>query len=250
MMIDIYICEDQKKQLEKLKKIINAYLFKENELPVKIACVSQDPDVILNEVQTSENTGLYFLDIDLKSHMNGIELAYEIRKYDPRGFIVFLTAHPEHMHSIFQYNLEVMDYILKGAQETIAGKIHACIKNAWIRHEALLSKNGQLIRVRHQDNTFYLDAQNIIYIETIKGSHKINIYTTDTIHECYMTLKEIRETLPEFFIQCHHSCLVNQKHITHIDRKKRIVYLTNDYTCDISQRMMKNLCSNEQPKPR
>lgn len=45
--------------------------------------------------------------------MNGFELAQEIRKFDPRGFIIFITTHAELSYMTFTYKVEALDYIIK-----------------------------------------------------------------------------------------------------------------------------------------
>ena len=239
-MLYIYICEDQKKQLESLKSVIEKYLFRQKDMDMKIVCATSDPDKVLEVVQEKKNTGLYFLDIDLKSHMTGIDLACKIRQYDPRGFIVFLTAHHEHMPSILHFKLEAMDYIIKGT-ETVKAQIQACIQDAWNKYTIYRTQHKEQILIRKNNSNFYLDTDKIIFVEAIKNTHKINIYTTESVLECYMTLKEISEKMPDTFIRCHNSFIVNRNHIIKLDKSKHIISLTNGYSCDVSLRMMKNI---------
>lgn len=79
---------------------------------MKLQISTDNPDELIKQLKKSENTGLYFLDIDLKSNKNRIMLAKEIQEYNPRGFIVFITSHSEMSFITFQY-LEALDFILK-----------------------------------------------------------------------------------------------------------------------------------------
>ena len=101
-MIDIYICEDIQKQRERIAYYVEtAIMIEEYDMELKLA--TDDAGAFLQAVKKSKNTGLYFLDIDLGSGKNGLELAREIREYDPRGFIVFVTSHSEMSLLTFQY---------------------------------------------------------------------------------------------------------------------------------------------------
>ncbi|MBA5760556.1 response regulator, partial [Escherichia coli] len=66
-----------------------------------------DPFELVSRMPRHQGMGLYFLDIDLgQPDMNGFELAQEIRKFDPRGFIIFITTHAELSYMTFTYKVE------------------------------------------------------------------------------------------------------------------------------------------------
>ena len=61
-MINIYICEDDKRQLDFIKKTISdAILFDDTDM--KLVLPPQYPDEILECAKKSKNCGLYFLDV-------------------------------------------------------------------------------------------------------------------------------------------------------------------------------------------
>ena len=93
-MLDIFVCEDDTVQRQTIVQTIENTVLIE-ELDMQLGLDAGDPFVLLEKVKTSQNTGIYFLDIDLNSNMNGMKLAQQIRLSDPRGFIIFITAHSE-----------------------------------------------------------------------------------------------------------------------------------------------------------
>ncbi len=96
---------------------------------MKLLISTDNPEELIEQLKKSENTGLYFLDIDLKSSKNGLMLAKEIREYDPRGFIVFITSHSEMSFITFQYKVEALDFILKNDPHQLQHRICECIEN-------------------------------------------------------------------------------------------------------------------------
>lgn len=104
-MLNVYVCEDNPKQLKSIETIINDFIIIHN-LDMQITLATTKPDELLRNVSDSPQTGMYFLDVDLKSNMNGLTLAKEIRKYDPRGFIVFITTHAELTYLTFYTKLK------------------------------------------------------------------------------------------------------------------------------------------------
>ena len=125
-MLDIFVCEDQDTQRRTIVQTIqNAVLIE--ELDMQLALDTGDPYALLDKVRDSRNTGIYFLDIDLNSDMNGMKLAQQIRLFDPRGFIIFITAHSELNYITFQYRVEAMDFVLKDNPAEAKVKIRECL---------------------------------------------------------------------------------------------------------------------------
>ena len=104
-MLNIFVCEDNEVQRRTIVQIIQNTVLIE-ELDMQLVLDAGDPHVLLERVKASQNTGIYFLDIDLGSNMNGLKLAQQIRLYDPRGFIIFVTAHCELSYMTFQYRVD------------------------------------------------------------------------------------------------------------------------------------------------
>lgn len=78
-MIDVYICEDHPEQRKVISQYIRSAILIE-EYDMKIGMETEDPEKILEAVRNSENMGLYFLDIELNTNMNGLVLADRIRE--------------------------------------------------------------------------------------------------------------------------------------------------------------------------
>lgn len=127
-MIPIYICEDRKEQLDAIVRIIENFIFI-NSFDMEIKGCFQEPDMLIACIKRNEPvTGLYFLDIDLKSDMDGVKLAEIIREYDARAFIVFITTHEEMAMYTLKKRVEPLDFIIKGTSD-FASQIEKCLKN-------------------------------------------------------------------------------------------------------------------------
>ncbi|MDT2428833.1 response regulator, partial [Enterococcus avium] len=80
-MLNVYICEDDKRQLDGLTAIVRTTIMME-EYDMNLKLATTNPLNLLSEVKKKKNSiGLYILDVDLNSTINGIELAAEIRKF-------------------------------------------------------------------------------------------------------------------------------------------------------------------------
>lgn len=211
------------------------------ELDMRLVFDAADPYVLLEQIRVSQNTGIYFLDIDLNSNMNGMQLAQQIRLSDPRGFIVFISAHSELSYMTFQYRVEAMDFVLKDNPAEVKVKIKECLLNAMERYTLQTNKSHRVFTIEAGGRKISVDYDDIFFFETSGNIHKIILHAKDRQIEFSGTIKELADTLDDNFVRCHRSFLVNKKNIKETDAKKRIIYFANGESCLMSTRMMKEL---------
>ena len=239
-MLKIYICEDIEVQRNKIQQVIENIVLME-DLDMELSCVSEDPHRILEKVKETEAVGIYFLDIALGSDMTGLTLAQEIRKYDPRGFIIFVTTHSEMSYMTFIYKLEALDFILKDAPEDLGKRIYECILKANQRFASINNKVHANFFVKLNEKVFTVDYDDILFFETSTNVHKIILHCKNRQMEFLGKIKEIEKEVDERFYRCHRSFLVNKDNIKEIDFQNRVIYMVNGDECLISSRMMKGL---------
>ncbi len=239
-MLNIFVCEDHAAQRRSIVQIIQNTVLME-ELDMQIVLDSDDPYVLLEKIKSSENTGIYFLDIDLGSSMNGLKLAQQIRLFDPRGFIIFITAHSELSYMTFQYRVEAMDFVLKDNPAEAKVKIRECLLNAMERYTLQTNKIHKVYTIEAGGRKLSVDYDDIFFFETSSNIHKVILHAKDRQIEFSGTMKELTGTLDSNFVRCHRSFLVNKNNIKETDSKNRIIYFTNGETCLMSTRMMKGL---------
>ena len=239
-MLDIFVCEDQAAQRQAIVQMIQNTILIE-ELDMQLVLDTEDPYVLLETVSNSQNTGIYFLDIDLNSTMNGMKLAQQIRLSDPRGFIIFLTAHSELSYMTFQYRVEAMDFVLKDNPGEMKVKIRECLVNALERYTLQTSKIHKVYTIETGGRKISIDYNDIFFFETSSNVHKIILHAKDRQIEFNGTMKELAGALDDNFVRCHRSFLVNKNNIKEADAKKRMIYFNNGETCLMSTRMMKGI---------
>ena len=239
-MLKIYICEDIEVQREKIRKSIENIILIEN-LDMELSCVSNNPHTILEKVKETEDVGIYFLDIDLGADMTGLTLAQEIRKYDPRGFIIFVTTHSEMSYMTFIYKLEALDFILKDNPEELDRRVYECILKANQRFASVNNKVQANFSVKVNEKVITVDYDEILFFETSTNVHKIILHCKKREMEFWGKIKDIEKEVDERFYRCHRSFLVNKDNIREIDFQNRVIYMVNGDECLISTRMMKGL---------
>ena len=76
-MTEIYLCDNELIWLEQMEQAISDFIIS-SDWALAIACRASAPQELLNQLmQHRTSGGIYFLDINLRSEMNGITLGAE-----------------------------------------------------------------------------------------------------------------------------------------------------------------------------
>lgn len=239
-MLNIFLCEDNEKQREIYTNLIKKSILIE-DFDTKFICSTTNPHKVLEKMKDMSGTGLYFLDIDLRSDINGLTLAQRIRKLDPRGFIVFVTTHSEMSYMTFTYKVEAMDFIIKDNPKELQNRIHQCIIDAYTRYTSRNNQEQKTFTVKTSDREYCIALKDILFFETSENVHKLILHTANSTIEFLSKMKEIEPLLDERFYRCHRSFLINRNHIQEIDLKNHTITMSNQEVCLASGKLIKVL---------
>lgn len=236
----IYICDDNEKEREIVEKAIkNTILINNQDFSIGIS--TNNPYEVLSKLKgNNKERGIYFLDVELKEDINGVQLAAEIRKIDPNGFIIFITSHGELSHLTFTYKIEALDFIIKDEFQ-ISNRVSECL--IYIERKLRLEE-GEISKVfvaRVGDKNISIDFNNILFFETTEKLHRIKLHGVNRTLTFYGTMKEIIAKLDKRFYKCHRSYIVNKDYIKEVDTKNMIAILNNGQQVIISTRLLKGL---------
>ncbi len=241
-MIHIYICEDSNVQRDQMVTYVSDFLLMEN-LDMDLRYATGNPIELLENIEDAKETGIYFLDVDLQHEMNGIQLAAEIRKCDPRGIIIFITSHSEMTYLTFMYKVEAMDFIIKDNINDIRSRMVECIRAANERFSIDTREGKKRFQMKVQDKFINVSHEEIMFFESSpQRLHKVHLHLENGIIEFYGKLQDV-ESLDENFFRCHKSFIVNVKSIKEIDLKKKLIHMMNGEKCFGSYRLIKQLVS-------
>ncbi|MBZ9637247.1 LytR/AlgR family response regulator transcription factor [Clostridium sp. FP1] len=241
-MINILICDDCSKTLHLIKNIvIKTYEEEMNLKDFNVLTFNKSADLI-SYVKNSVEKNIYILDIDLNEEKNGLKLGREIRKLDQySGEMIFVTNHIELSFKVFQYKLRVVTFINKSIHLESQLKESLLIATEILNKQKDEKKKKLIIKIGTE--TFNILLQDIIYIETIKNSRKVILYSTNTMVEFYSTLKELMNSLDGNFIQIHKTSIVNKKYIKSVCKNSNNPYveMTTGDRCSISRTGLKEV---------
>lgn len=236
MAINVYIAEDNITQRATLEQAIKNYqLFSDWELALVYSTGSGEE--LLKNIDRRNQWNIYFLDINLdeKAGMsNGFTVAQEIRKFDPFGFIIFITVRSELSFLTFQYRVQALDFIIKDPAVDIRERVHTCLKTIEQRLGSLTTSQTIKLNTGNEITSFILD--DILYFSSNKG-HVLSLHTrNDQYLINQTTLNNLEEQLSDSFLRCHRSFLIHKKAIVSIAKNFSSVTLENGVEIPVAVR--------------
>ena len=248
-MIDVYLCDDEKVQLSHLAKIIGTYL-QATQKNARLISAQQNPEELLKDLSGHEqNPSLFFIDIQLStSSMDGFLLAWEIKQRAPLCHLVFLTCKEDLAWQTFELELEVLDYIVKRTEfflndtvtDSLAKRLDRILEKIET-HLAHLKADVRLVRIECGSKLIDLDVSSILFIQTVKGKHQIEIFSRHQRIITRMPLNSLYDMLSPDFVYINRSCIVRLDKILEADRKNRFLTLDGGHKLEISYREIKNV---------
>ena len=200
-MIPVYICDDELPVRNNLEQIVgNQILILDSDMgPVRAL---EDPEELLKLQKQDSVPAIYFLDIDFPGKMSGLELAQKLRQYDPRGFIVFITAHSDLAFETFRLRLEALDYIVKGNRAAMTGRVQQCLESIVERMQAQRPGQGNYCTVKILDTVRHIPVHSILYLEAVGLRHTLRLHLDDELLEFNSSLDHFAQQLGEGFWRC------------------------------------------------
>lgn len=242
-MLNVVILEDNKAHRDKLKDIIENHIIRE-KLDIKIALITQSPEETMKIIdKTGENT-IFFIDIDLKTDVNGLKVGELLRNNYPNCFIVFVTTHSEMCFLTFEYKIEALDFIIKDNVAQFKDRVCSCLSKAIERVTPL--EDDDVLTIDGEESVVNIKFKDILFIETTPASHKLRIHEKNRQIEFYGTLVELEKRLNEDFFRCHKGFIVNMKKIISVDKRERIAKMDNGEMCPISFRYLSQVLNKIQ----
>lgn len=239
-MQKIYICDDNKIQLIKIKNIIQEEVLKQ-DYNMKIEKYYTSSEELLFDTVESKEPNIYFLDVCIENENSGFKTAIEIRNKQPNAFIIFITSHYEFVYNVFSYHIEPLDYIVKEInEENIKKKIENCL----ITIDMRCNKDGKAYNkfsLKIGRSTISEDFEKIISFEKVADSNRVIMTTKNSKMEFYGSISDIINNLNEDFFRCKRNYIVNKNYIDYIDKKNKLIYMKNNRVFSYSNRLMREM---------
>ena len=194
-MIKIAVCDDDREILDGIAGII------EENFRNGISVIRYDNPVdLLEDWQESRKnqTDIVVLDICLKEE-SGIHTAKKLQQINRNIKVIFLTAYIEYARDIFE--AQPFYFLVKPVDRE---KIVEVVRKAV---EEVKREDIRCLVIQTRDGIEKVRVDDIWYIESIKRN--VVIHEMDRQISYIKKLNEVEALLPDYFLRCHQSFLVN-----------------------------------------
>ncbi len=215
----IILCDDDRHFLQKLRKMVEAYLAR-RRIPCTITTFTSGVQLLSHGKFQFD---LIFLDIRM-NELDGIEVAKILRERNPRFSLVFVSGFID--HAADGYPLNAVRYLVKDKMDVL---FHDAM-DAALGEQGVQKSRISVEFVGRGDTALYTD--DILYLES--DLHVVYYHLTRGRHYVYGKLDAIQDALPaDEFLRIHKSYLVNLRHLREV--KGYTAYAAGDLELPISQ---------------
>ena len=226
-MLHFVICDDNLNLLQKLSSTLENIFTKYN-YDASVSFQTDNVDSLLQYVDTNK-IDVLFLDINLKSNKTGLEVAEMIRKKNKDIYLIFTTGHLE--YAMLAYKFKTFDYI---AKPFTTERLEDTVVRLFEDIHGLPTKYLKI----DNKNTI-IDENEIEYIK--RDGMKVVFHTSFNDYSVYSSFNKLHDSLPNNFIRCHKSYVINVNKIKHADFVEGKIYFESGNICEIGPKYKKSL---------
>lgn len=223
--LKIALCENSLADREELLIIIENF-----HVPYECDSFSSGEELLIEFAPGKYD--LIFLDIYMgDGRLKGVDAAAKIREADTEVMLIFTTSSTD--HALESYRLKALKYLEKpltaiDIQETLL--LALAIQKSKPHIKLLIEGSYQDIPI---DGILFFEQRN----------HAVMVHTLSKILRTSQTIRldYIESLVPEFFLRCHHSFIVNLHYVREIDQELAIFVMQDDSRVHIRQRNLRKV---------
>ncbi len=204
MIYRIAVCDDEPEQAKALEHMVS--LWAEREKHAVRVELFPSAEAFLFACGESNLFDILLLDVEMRT-MSGIGLAKQIRRFDKRSEIIFVTSHAEFIGE--GYEVDALHYLVKpvGADRLFPVLSRAAKRLEETPPSVIIHSGGETLRLAESD---------ILYVEA--RLHYLSIHTPAHEYEIREAMSVFQETLSDTFFRIHRSYLASLPRIIRICR--------------------------------
>ena len=225
-MLNFVLCDDNASVLYRLSKMLESIFIKHN-IDASIILESSNANEVVEFVKNNKFDVL-ILDINLKSEITGFDIANVVRNVNKNAYIIFSTGHLEYV--LMAYKYKTFDYIPK---PIVDDRLEETILRLM---EDISQSPDKYIKL---SNNTIINQNEINYIK--KDGMKLIFCTANRNYEIYSSFSKIESCLPDNFIRCHKSYIINVNNIANLTANENTIIFDHNVTCFIGAKYKNKL---------
>ncbi|WP_396592179.1 LytR/AlgR family response regulator transcription factor [Lactobacillus delbrueckii subsp. bulgaricus] len=248
-MLAIIILEDNTAEREIIQQMIENRI-QINETPAaydaRVVLSTGDPHSVLAYIAEHQDLNyLAFLDIDLKTSLDGIEVASRIKNIGILSQIVFVTADATALRLTIERHVEPLDYITKDAAPLeIQHRIYETVDTAYKRYQLTMTSAKQTSYFTYSKIRNFVEKiplADLYYISIQPKKYKtLRVYAKNKVFDCLGTLKDYEKRYPSL-VPADRQSLINLDAVQNYDEKKGIAYFDQGIAHSVAVRRRRSV---------
>lgn len=202
--MNIAICDDNVLIVEHIKRLL---MQGKNEIHTYT-----DPHKFKSDFdkEIGKNLDIILMDIVFWD-ITGIDIIKEIQKKNEKVKVIYISDYTEYTEKIFE--TEPTYFLVKPiTKEKLEKAIDKAMKKETKTDVIVLGNEKKLLKIETEKIFYFESNKRLVLINGVNATQKI-----------YMKLSELEEKLPDYFVKCHQSYIVNLKKVEKIQNNQFIM---------------------------
>ena len=206
-----------------------AFLAGMADLPRRHAAIAQvalydSAENFLTSVAEGEPFDLVLMDLDWGAEHTGLDYAEQLYRLAPHLPVIYMTGYNDRFAShVLLHKTNLAGYLTKPLDNDLLDR--------YLQKISAFRATGHTLTFQQQGFPMTVIVPRIVYLES--SNHTVIIHTDTVNYKVYEQLNAIAARLPDGFVQCHKSYLVNMHWIQRMEPGHLV--LTNGCTVPISR---------------
>lgn len=236
--MELTIFEDDLSLAEQIKFHIQNHF---NET-ITVMLVTDNLKEVMKRADSVKSSSIYLLDIQIGKKDEGLIAARELYSKNKENYIIIITQYAEKILFDTGMKLKTFNIILKHKLtffKELSETLKYIIQNV---------SDSTLFVYHDYYNEIRIAINGILYIEAVKGEHRVSIIHEHEYYKVRLTLRDLAKQLDSRFVRCHNSCIVNLDKVQKVDFSERKITMSNGFVCYYSFSYRKNFLKGLQKR--
>lgn len=206
-MLKIIMCDDNTDDLQVLADMVDNYRKRHSE-QMFVCEKTESAGWLLDRLQRGERFDIYILDIMMEER-DGISLGREIRRFSPRGAIIYVSSTPD--YALGAFGVYASGYLLKPVE---GSAFEECMDRVL---RQMQPREENIYTFKSRDGIVNIEMGRLIRVENV--SRVMHFYIDGgEVYESVYIRKPFEKQLEQLlldgrFIQPHKSFIINMEHV-------------------------------------
>lgn len=199
--MEIIICDDEEYTAKYIEKCLKVYLFEHHDSVFSDfeKYIATNPYDGLSYTKDADVLRLCILDVYLKTDIDGIDLAEALIEQHPTNTYIIFATSTDSLPRAINHHTRPLAYINKGID------FETELEKTLRKSEKIFRRTNATVMI----GKYKLKIDDIIYIESIKGTNYINIFCDSRKYKVRLTISKVLEIMDKRFYRLDKSLIIN-----------------------------------------